>query len=280
MKYALLIAVFVLAGAGTGHSQDESQTPETDAESRSEESSAQSIDESELTFDEDSGSAADGGGEGLTSFGAGDFIRMVLVLALVVLSIYVLFYFIRKASGQGARGSRAVRLLGTTPLQGGRSVHLVEVGGRVFLLGSADQSVRLISEIDDQETVDRLLLDYGDGVAVGGFGRRSFPELLGDMFRNSSLEPGSRAEASARRASAAEANAAHATRREPAADSVSGTGTGTDRHGGDTGGESTAVSGSAHTERSTDAPDAHEHVDEAGEPPSFLEVQRSRLRQL
>ncbi len=247
MKYALLVVVFVLVGAAPVHSQDEPQTPEADAESRSEETSAQSIDESELTFDEDSGGAAEGSGEGLTSFGAGDFIRMVLVLALVVLSIYVLFYFIRKASGQGVRGSRAVRLLGTTPLQGSRSVHLVEVGGRVFLLGSADQSVRLISEIDDQESVDQLLLDHGDGVSAGGYGRRTFPELLADMFRSNSLDS-----------------------RPEKRSNGGGNDGGADR-------ESASVLGTAYSEPSTDA---HEHAEEANEPPTFLEVQRSRLRQL
>lgn len=177
--------VLVLAGAGVLFAQDgdESQENGLDAE---EPSASQSVDESALTFDESQDESRDleGQGEGLTSFGAGDFLRMVLVLGLVILSIYVLFYFLKKAGGHGDRSDRTLRVLGTTTLQGSRAVHLLEVGGRVFLVGSADQSVNLLSEITDRETVDQLLLDHGvAGEPGGAHGRRSFSDLVGDMFR-------------------------------------------------------------------------------------------------
>ena len=195
MKYALLIAVLVLFGAGDLYAEDGdgvpaedlSESPAGDDEAVNQESLSEgreSIDESTLTFEDESEQGQAEDVEGLTSFGAGDFIRMVLVLALVVLSIYVLFYFLKRAGGHGDRSDSSLRLLGTTTLQGSRAVHLVEVGGRVFLVGSAEQSVNLISELQDQETIDQLLLEHGATAAGSSpFGRRTFSDFVGDMFR-------------------------------------------------------------------------------------------------
>lgn len=195
MKYALLIAVLVLFGAGNLYAEDGdgvpaedlSESPEDGDEANNRQAASddrESIDESTLTFDEESEQGQAEEVEGLTSFGAGDFIRMVLVLALVVLSIYVLFYFLKRAGGHGARSDTSLRVLGTTTLHGSRAVHLVEVGGRIFLVGSAEQSVNLISELQDQETIDQLLLDHGTTAAGSSpFGRRTFSDFVGDMFR-------------------------------------------------------------------------------------------------
>lgn len=185
MKHALLTVVLVLAGASLLFAQEGDDAPENGSDGE-ENSTSQSVDESTLTFDDSQEESRDAqvDGEGLRSFGAGDFLRMVLVLGLVVLSIYVLFYFLKKAGGQGQRSDRTLRILGTTTLQGSRAVHLLEVGGRVYLVGSAEQSVNLLSEITDRETIDQLLLDHGvAGEAGVAHGRRSFSDLVGDMFR-------------------------------------------------------------------------------------------------
>ena len=195
MKYALLIAVLVLFGTGNLYAENGdgvpaeglSESPAGEDEAGNHESlsnDGEQIDESTLTFDEEAEQGQADEVEGLTSFGAGDFIRMVLVLALVVLSIYVLFYFLKRAGGHGDRADKSLRLLGTTTLQGSRAVHLIEVGGRVFLVGSAEQSVNLISELQDRETIDQLLLEHGASVAGSSpFGRRTFSDFVGDMFR-------------------------------------------------------------------------------------------------
>ncbi len=195
MKYALIIAVLFLFGAGNLYAEDGEGVPAEDlSESPTGDEHAADggplseegdrVDESTLTFDDETEQAQAEEVDGLTSFGAGDFIRMVLVLGLVVLSIYVLFYFLKKAGGHGDRADKSLRLLGTTTLQGSRAVHLIEVGGRVFLVGSAEQSVNLISELQDQETIDQLLLEHGSSVAGSSpFGKRTFSDFVGDMFR-------------------------------------------------------------------------------------------------
>lgn len=183
MKHALLTAVLVLAAAAMLYGGD-GDGASADASAVEESTRPDTVNESDLTFADDAGdeAASPGSSEGLTSFGAGDFLRMVLVLGLVVLSIYVLFYFLKRAGGNGPRSDSALRVIGTTSLQGNRSVHLLEVGGRIFLVGSADQSVSLLSEITDSETIDALLLDTATAHA-GASARRGFGDFVADMVR-------------------------------------------------------------------------------------------------
>jgi flagellar protein FliO/FliZ len=109
-----------------------------------------------------------GGGDGgedpapnitpIASFGVWDFLRMVLVLAIVVGLIYGLFHFIKKAGGPRDDGIRFIRVLETRPLAGSRHLHLVEVGNEVLLIGSAENGVCLVSEVSDKQTLDSIRL--------------------------------------------------------------------------------------------------------------------------
>lgn len=112
--------------------------------------------------------------------GIGDLIRMVVVLAAVVGAIYLLFHFLKKANRGRFAESDVFRVVGAKQLPGGRLLYLVEVGNQVFLLGSGDRSVHLVSEITDQESVDMIRL-RGETLAAG---RKSFSELLGGVFKS------------------------------------------------------------------------------------------------
>jgi flagellar protein FliO/FliZ len=139
----------VFAGGISLHAQ-ESAAPASGA--------GEPVDESSLTLGD--GPAAQDNPEitPLSTFGLWDFLRMVLVLALIVALIYGVFHFIRKAGGPRDDGVRFIRVLETRPLTGSRHLHLVEVGGEVFLVGSAENGVHLVSGIHDKETLDSIRL--------------------------------------------------------------------------------------------------------------------------
>ena len=94
----------------------------------------------------------------LSTFGVWDFVRMVFVLAIVVALIYGVFYFIKKTGSPRDDGMRFIRVLETRPLAAGRHLHLVELGNQVLLVGSAENGVRLVSEVSDKETLDDIRL--------------------------------------------------------------------------------------------------------------------------
>ncbi|MFP4509573.1 MAG: FliO/MopB family protein [Spirochaetaceae bacterium] len=181
-RTTMLFVVFAVVCAAAGFAQEsEPQLPPED--DVSETSSA--IDETTLTFDDVSDDTDEAAG-GITSFGAGDFIRMLLVLGFVVSMIYALFHILRRASNRNQPRSDLLQVLGSTQLAAGRSLHLVEVGGQVLLVGSSENSVNLISEVTNSETVDELLLQAATRRSSTGSTRaRRFGDLLGDLIDRS-----------------------------------------------------------------------------------------------
>jgi len=109
-----------------------------------------------------------------------DFLRMLIILAAVVGAIYLLFWVLRRSAGKKITENNLIRVLGSRSLAGNRSLHLVEVGTSVFLVGASDGGVELISEITDKESIDSVRLKAAEE-APGG--RRSFQQLLSEIFR-------------------------------------------------------------------------------------------------
>lgn len=87
------------------------------------------------------------------------FVKVVLVLALVIALIYLLLRFINKRTRSFTDG-RKIQSIGGVNVGSNRSVQLIKVGGRIFVIG-VGESVSLIKEIDDVEEVEQLEDDSG-----------------------------------------------------------------------------------------------------------------------
>ncbi|WP_052728366.1 flagellar biosynthetic protein FliO [Domibacillus tundrae] len=89
-----------------------------------------------------------------------DIVRMIAALAFVVALLYFLLRFINKKS-RSYQESHIVRHLGGTALGGSRSVQIVKVGDRVFVLG-VGEDVSLLKEIEDPVEREDLISRYED----------------------------------------------------------------------------------------------------------------------
>ena len=131
------------------------------------------------TFAEESGDLAD-----ITSskplISTWEFIRMILMLGGVIGVIYGLFYFLKKSASKKIPENDLVSVLGSKTLVGNRALHLIEVGSSIFLIGSSDDNVNLISEISDKESQDRIRLQTSEREQPV---RRSFREVLFELFK-------------------------------------------------------------------------------------------------
>lgn len=143
------------------------------------------VDESTLTFDFDDESSEDadavGTVEAVPLFGIWDLLRMVLVLALVVGLIYALYYFLKRSRDGSTEQSSFISLLSSQSLPGGKQLHIIDVAGRVYLLGAADGSINLITEIDDKASIDELRLQASRKQLQGA----NFSQLLSGFFSKS-----------------------------------------------------------------------------------------------
>lgn len=113
-----------------------------------------------------------------TAFSWWDFLRMFIILGAVIAVIYGIFFVLKRMGNPKFQANNLITVLSTQNLQGNRALHLVEVGNEVFLIGSSEGSVELVSKIEDGETIDELRL-YRSEL---GAGARSFQETLRGLF--------------------------------------------------------------------------------------------------
>ncbi|MCL2810128.1 MAG: flagellar biosynthetic protein FliO [Treponema sp.] len=107
-----------------------------------------------LTFD-DSAS-----GTGMQSgVSAWAIIRMILVLAIVAAAIYGIVFLFKKATRQTSSNDPFLKVLANTHLGANRYAQIVAVGSKAWLVGSSEGGVNLISEIEDKEIIDAMLLE-------------------------------------------------------------------------------------------------------------------------
>ena len=117
-----------------------------------------------------------------SGIGFGDYVRMVVVLAVMVGAIFFLFRFIKKSAGRVSLGSdddTFLRLIGGVSLGQGKSVQIVIIMDKAYLIGVGEQNISLIAEINDKELINAMNI-YAD--KKGKTARpKSFADVL-DLF--------------------------------------------------------------------------------------------------
>lgn len=136
---------------------------ESDGNSGEAAETTQTVDESTLIINTDDPTGEEAPEVSATAIGMADLLRTVLVLLLVIGAIYLVMYILRRFSTSGVDGSSLIKVVGSKGLMKDSAVHLLEVGNQVFLVGTGNSSVNLISEITDQETIDNIRLNLSEG---------------------------------------------------------------------------------------------------------------------
>lgn len=88
------------------------------------------------------------------------FFRMVFVLIVVVVCIYFVMNFMRKKMGGGAADDDTfLRKVAQVTVAPGKTVQIVTLLERAYLIGVTDNSIDLLGEISDKELVDAMNLN-------------------------------------------------------------------------------------------------------------------------
>jgi flagellar protein FliO/FliZ len=123
-------------------------------------------------------------------------LRILLTLVLAAVAIYGLVYLIKRFTRGGTAQDPFLKVLASTSLGTNRSAHIISVGSQAWLVGAAESGVSLISEIQDKDALDAMLLEDSRRSAEsvsGGSGR--FPDFKAMLRRlgmpmDSTLPPG------------------------------------------------------------------------------------------
>ena len=109
------------------------------------------------------------------------FVRMILVLILVIVAIYALMKFFKKKSTEVKSSDDFLRSVSSLSFGPGKSVEIVTLIDKAYVLGVTEKSINLIAEIDDKELIESLNLNHDKKSNVSK--PINFAEVL-DMFVN------------------------------------------------------------------------------------------------
>lgn len=119
------------------------------------------------------------GSSGLSTWDTvGLFVRMILVLILVIACIYFIVWLLRRSMRPGVQNDPYLKKTASITLSPGKTVQVVTLQDKAYLLGVSDSSITLISEITDKELIDTMNLN---APAAGGKKTADFSSLLSSL---------------------------------------------------------------------------------------------------
>ena len=86
----------------------------------------------------------------------GVFIRMIVVLLIVVLLIYAFFWFVKKKNKNLKTEDDYLRRVAYLNIAPGKSVEVITLIDKAFLIGVTDDNISLLGEIDDKELITAM----------------------------------------------------------------------------------------------------------------------------
>ena len=94
--------------------------------------------------------------------------RMVLVLALAALAIYGVVFFIKRLARPRETADPYLKVLARTVLSSDTFAAVLAVGSKAWLVAGGPGGINLISEIDDNETLETMMLEEERRAAESG----------------------------------------------------------------------------------------------------------------
>jgi flagellar protein FliO/FliZ len=86
-------------------------------------------------------------------------LRMVLVLALTALAIYGVVFFLKRITRPRENPDPYLKVLARVPLASDSFAAVISLGAKAWLVGGGSGGVNLISEVDDAESLETLLIE-------------------------------------------------------------------------------------------------------------------------
>ena len=104
-------------------------------------------------------------------------IKMIAALSLILGVLLILFYSSKRLLNKGIRGGEKnlIKILANNYIGVKKSISLVEVPGSVLVLGVTNDSITLLSKIEDKKIIDKITVFEGEKISP------SFSDHLHDL---------------------------------------------------------------------------------------------------
>lgn len=109
-------------------------------------------------------------------------LRVLISLVIVCILAYVVLKFLKKSSLSLTSDSPYLKSVASINLAQGKSIHVVTLGEKAYLVGVTDSSINMIGEVEDKILVDTMNLDADRRRASPG---QDFASMLPSVFKGS-----------------------------------------------------------------------------------------------
>lgn len=115
------------------------------------------------------------------SSGYFEYIKIIVILALVIAIIYGIFYFLKKTLKIKDETGEGAAIISNQSIGPGKWIQIVFVGGKYLILGVTNDNINLISEITDPKEIERLEISLNERKTDEG---HSFSDIMSAFFKN------------------------------------------------------------------------------------------------
>ncbi len=87
------------------------------------------------------------------------FLKSFIILILFLVAVYLIFKWIQKkklSHSHAKFDDNVIHVLKTTPITPNKSIQLVEIGKKLYILGLGDQMISLINTVDQPEEIEEI----------------------------------------------------------------------------------------------------------------------------
>src|SRR6056297_1592948 len=97
--------------------------------------------------------------------------KTILILGTLVAGFYFFFHYVTKKAGIQTVGQNVMQVLSVVPVGQNKFLQVVDMAGKILVLGVSDNNINLITEIHGKDEIDRirLLSSRSAPPAPGGF---------------------------------------------------------------------------------------------------------------
>ncbi len=95
------------------------------------------------------------------------FFKFFLIVALLLTGFYFFFRFVTKKAGMSVLGGNTVDIISAVPVGPNKFIHIVDVAGKMLVLGVTDSNINILTEITEKDQKDRIRLESSKSVPAG-----------------------------------------------------------------------------------------------------------------
>ena len=111
-----------------------------------------------------------------------NFLRLLVSLIIVCILAYVVLKFLKKSSLSFSSDSPYLKSVASINIAQGKSIHVITLGEKAYIVGVTDSSINMIGEVEDKTLVDTMNLD---AERRSSSPKQDFASMLASVFKGS-----------------------------------------------------------------------------------------------